>query len=118
MYVYVSICMYMYVHVCTCMYMYVHVCTCMYMYVHVCICMYMYVYVCICMYMYVYVCICLYMYGYNFVRAEKQSKQIQPVVLCVVPLPSSFISVSESIIFHLQRRKLQPVTNWRENDVI
>ena len=29
-------------------------------------------------------------------------------------LPSSFISISESIIFHLQRRKLQPTAYWRE----
>ena len=28
-------------------------------------------------------------------------------VLYAVPLPSSFISVSENVIFHLQRRKLQ-----------
>ena len=33
-------------------------------------------------------------------------------------LPSSFISVSESIIFHLPKRKLQPTAYWRENDMI
>ena len=33
-------------------------------------------------------------------------------------LQSSFISVSESIIFHLQRRKLQPTAYWRENNMI
>ena len=33
-------------------------------------------------------------------------------------LPSSFISISESILFHLQRRKLQPTAYWRENDMI
>ena len=35
-----------------------------------------------------------------------------------VLLPSSFISISESILFHLQRRKLQPTAHWRENDMI
>ena len=35
-----------------------------------------------------------------------------------VLLPSSFISISESILFHLQRRKLQPTAYWRENDMI
>ena len=35
-----------------------------------------------------------------------------------VLLPSSFISISESILFHLQRRKLQPFSYWRENDMI
>ena len=35
-----------------------------------------------------------------------------------VLLPGSFISISESILFHLQRRKLQPTAYWRENDMI
>ena len=35
-----------------------------------------------------------------------------------VLLPSSFISISESIIFHLQRRNSSPPKNWRENDMI
>ena len=30
----------------------------------------------------------------------------------------SFISISKSILFHLQRRKLQPTAYWRENDMI
>ena len=33
-------------------------------------------------------------------------------------LPSSFISISESILFQLQRRKLQPTAYWREKDMI
>ena len=33
-------------------------------------------------------------------------------------LPSSFISISKSVIFNLQRRKLQPTVYWRENDMI
>ena len=33
-------------------------------------------------------------------------------------MPSSKISVSENIIFHLQRRKLQPNPYWRENNMI
>ena len=35
-----------------------------------------------------------------------------------VLLPSSFISVSENVIFHLQRRNSSSPTNWRENDMI
>ena len=35
-----------------------------------------------------------------------------------VLLRSSFISISESILFHPQRRKLQPTAYWRENDMI
>ena len=34
------------------------------------------------------------------------------------PSPSSFTSISESIIFHLQRRNSSPPKNWRENDMI
>ena len=33
-------------------------------------------------------------------------------------LPSPFISISESIIFHLQRRNFSQPKNWRENDMI
>ena len=33
-------------------------------------------------------------------------------------LPSSFISISESIIFHLQRRNSSSPNNWREYEVI
>ena len=33
-----------------------------------------------------------------------------------VLLPSPIISVSEPILFHLQRRKLQPAPDWRKNE--
>ena len=35
-----------------------------------------------------------------------------------VLLPSFFISISKSIIFHLQRRNSSPPKNWIENDMI
>ena len=34
------------------------------------------------------------------------------------PSPNSLVSVSENVIFHLQRRKPQPALNWRDNDMI
>ena len=37
---------------------------------------------------------------------------------CQGLLPSSFVSVSENVIFHPQRWKRQPAQNWRENDMI
>ena len=37
---------------------------------------------------------------------------------CWVLLPSSFICISKSIIFHLQRRNSSMPTNWREKDMI
>ena len=33
-----------------------------------------------------------------------------------VLLPSPTISVSEPILFHLRRRKLQPAADWRDNE--
>ena len=47
----------------------------------------------------------------NFVIEPSPRKSTQPS-------PSSFISVSKNVIFHLQRRKLQPALNWRENELI
>ena len=35
-----------------------------------------------------------------------------------VLLPNSFISISESILYHLERRKFRPCSYWRENDMI
>ena len=51
-----------------------------------------------------------------YVRSSDQRSFV--VSIFWVLLPSSFISVSESILFHLQRRKLQPLYYWRENDMI
>ena len=39
-------------------------------------------------------------------------------VLMLVFLPSSFISISKYVIFHLWRRNSSSSTNWRENDMI
>ena len=38
-------------------------------------------------------------------------------VLFWVLLPSSFISASKNVVFHLQRRNSSTLTNWRENDI-
>ena len=51
-----------------------------------------------------------------YVRSSDQRSFV--VSIFWVLLPSSFISISESILFHLQRRKLQPFSYWRENDMI
>ena len=51
-----------------------------------------------------------------YVRSSDQRSFV--VSIFWVLLPSSFISISESILFHLQRRKLQPTAYWRENDMI
>ena len=51
-----------------------------------------------------------------YVRCSDQRSFV--VSISWVLLPSSFISISESILFHLQRRKLQPLYYWRENDMI
>ena len=51
-----------------------------------------------------------------YVRSSDQRSFVASIFW--VLLPSSFISVSESILFHLQRRKLQPTAYWRENDMI
>ena len=37
---------------------------------------------------------------------------------CYGRLPNSFISISELMIFHLQRRNSSPPKNWIENDII
>ena len=39
-------------------------------------------------------------------------------VLFWVLLPSSFISISKNVIFHLQKRNYSTLANWRENDMI
>ena len=39
-------------------------------------------------------------------------------VLLLELLPSSFISISKYVIFHLRRRNSSLSTNWRENDMI
>ena len=33
-------------------------------------------------------------------------------------LPSSIISVSENVMYHLQKQKFQPTAYWRENDMM
>ena len=79
--------------------------------------------VCVCMY----VCVCVFILFHLlvssgcttsviYVRSSDQRSFV--VSIFWVLLPSSFISISESILFHLQRRKLQPFSYWRENDMI
>ena len=51
-----------------------------------------------------------------YVRSSDQRSFVLSIFW--VLLPSSFIFVSESILFHLQRLKLQPLYYWRENDRI
>ena len=73
------------------------------------------------------VCVCVFMFFHLLVSSSgttsviylRSSDQRSFVVsIFWVLLPSSFISVSESILFHLQRRKLQLLYYWRENDMI
>ena len=71
------------------------------------------------------VCVCLYSSTCWFFPAARHlwhtwEVRINDLLLeyIWVLLPSSFISLSESILFHLQRRKLQPTAYWRENDMI
>ena len=79
--------------------------------------------VCVC----VRVCVCVFMLFHLLVSSGCTTSVIyvrssdQPsfvVSIFWVCLPSSFISISESILFHLQRRKPQPFSYWRENDMI
>ena len=51
-----------------------------------------------------------------YVRSSDQRSFVASIFW--VLLPSSFISVFESMLFDLQRRKLQPLYYWRENDRI
>ena len=81
--------------------------------------------VCVCVCVCVYVCVCLYSSTCWFLLAAQHlwhtwEVRINDLLLWVFweLLPSSFISISESILFHLQRWKLQPTTYWRERDMI
>ena len=101
-------------------------CTNVYSYVYhtqyycdcVCVCARARVCVCVC------VCGCVYVYVFIFFHRERKTYlrvRINDLVLWILVgcfLPSSIISVSENVIFHLQRRKLQPTAYWRENDMI
>ena len=51
-----------------------------------------------------------------YVRSSDQRSFVASIFW--VLLPSFFISISESILFHLLRRKLQPTAYWRENGMI
>ena len=51
-----------------------------------------------------------------YVRSSDQRSFVVSIFWVLPPI--SFISISESILFHLQRRKLQPTAYWRENDMI
>ena len=74
----------------------------------------------------VWVCVCLYSSTVKTSSVCKMSKtylrvQINDLVFWILidcVMPSSIIAVSENVIFHLQRRKLQPLSYWRENDMI
>ena len=76
--------------------------------------------VCVC------VCVCLYSSTVKASSVCKMSKkylrvQINDLVLLILVdcvMPSSIIAVSENVTFHLQRRKPQPLSYWRENDDI
>ena len=78
--------------------------------------------VCVC----VCVCVCLYSSTVKASPVCKMSKtylkvRMNDLVLwifvdCV--MPSSIIAVSENVIFHLQRRKLQQLSYWREKDIM
>ena len=74
-------------------------------------------YVCVC------VCVCLYSSTVKassvcktYVRARINDLVLRISVDCV--MLSSIIAIYENVIFHLQRRKLQPLYYWRENDMI
>ena len=70
----------------------------------------------------VFVCVCVYaLPPVGFFRlhdiCDIREKFGSTIFCCEhfwVLLPGSFISISESILFHLQRRKLQPTAYWRE----
>ena len=86
----------------------------------VCVCARARARVCVC----VCVCVCLYSSTVKASSVNKTSKhtwgvRINDLVLWILIwmlLPSSIISVSKSIIFHLQRRNSSLPTNWRENE--
>ena len=72
--------------------------------------------VCVC------VCVCVYSSTVKASSVRKMSKtylrvRINDLVLWILVgcfLPSSIISASENVIFHLQRRKLQPIATGEE----
>ena len=72
------------------------------------------------------VCVCLYSSTVKAFSVCKMSETylrawINDLVLWISVdsvMPSSIIAISENVIFHLQRRKLQPLYYWRENDMI
>ena len=96
----------------------VYVCAC----VRACVRVWVRAWVCVC------VCVCLFVYTLppaGFFRLHDvcdMCEIFRSVIFCCEYyqglLPSSFISIFESIIFHLQRRKLQPTAYWRENDML
>ena len=88
--------------------------------------------VCVCVCVCVSVCVFLYsstvkassnckMSKTNLRGSDQRSCVVNIYVFMWVLLPSSFISISENVIIHLQRQKLQtrkPVTYWREKHTI
>ena len=76
--------------------------------------------VCVC------VCVCLYSSTVKASSVCKMSKtylriRINDLVLWILVgchMPSPIISVSENVLFHLQRRILQACSYWRENDMM
>ena len=88
--------------------------------------------VCVCVRACVCVCVCAHarvFFHSSTVKASsvcKMSKtylrvRINDLVLWILVdcvMPSSIIAVSENVIFHFQRRKLQPLYYWRENDMM
>ena len=78
------------------------------------------------------VCVCVYVYVFIFFHREGffRLQDVQDILerygstilgceyLSGCFLPSSFISVSKSITFHLQRRNSSPPKNWREYEMI
>ena len=80
---------------------------------------------CCCRCVWLCVCVCLYSFTCWLLPTARLlwhtwDIRINSLLLWVSlgPLPSFFISVSENVMFHLQRRKRQAALNWRENDMI
>ena len=74
---------------------------------------------------YLYMCVCVFIpfhllassgctMSMTYVRGSDQRSFVVDILW--VLLPSPIISVSEPILFHLRRRKLQPAPDWRENE--
>ena len=90
-------------------------------FVCVCVCVCVCVYVCVCVSVCVCVCVCVYVCVYTlppvgFFRLHDVRDILEKFGLTIFCceyfidcfVPSSIISVSENVSFHLQRRKLQP----------